>query len=55
MSNNDCFDITNPENALAITIKEKVLDRITNCSTKDEVKEELLKIINENYDNLDSG
>jgi len=53
MSNNDCFDITNPENALAITIKEKVLDRITNCSTKDQVKEELLKIINENYDNLD--
>jgi len=39
MSNNDCFDITNPENALAITIKEKVLDRITNCSTKGVVEQ----------------
>lgn len=53
MSNNDCFDLTEPENALALKIKEKVLDRITNCSTKDEVRQELLKIINENYDNLD--
>lgn len=53
MSNNDCFDITEPENALALKIKEKVLDRITKCATNDEVKDELLKIINENYDNLD--
>jgi len=24
MSNNDCFDLTEPENALALKIKEKV-------------------------------
>jgi hypothetical protein len=53
MSNNDCFDLTEPENALALKIKEKVLDRVTNCSTKEQVREELLNIINENYDNLD--
>ncbi len=53
MSNNDCFDISNPENALALKIKEKVLDRITKCATNDEIKDELLNIINENYDNLD--
>lgn len=54
MSNdNNCFDITDPQNALATTIKEKVLDRIATCSTQDEIKEELLLIINENYDNLD--
>ena len=53
MNNNDCFDLTEPENALALKIKEKVLDRISNCSTQDEIKEKLLEIINTNYANLD--
>ena len=52
MSNNDCFDLTEPENALALKIKEKVLDRVTNCSTKEQVREELLNIINEYQDRL---
>lgn len=49
-----CFELQQiPENALASKIKNDVIDKLLQCSTKDEVKLVLNTIISDNYDNLD--
>jgi len=49
-----CFEITQPsENALAIKIRDKILDKIKDCKTEEELQETLLSIFNENEDRLD--
>jgi len=57
MSNNTteyCFELEEiPENILAKKIKEDVVDKLLNCSTKDEIKNKLNEIITTNFDSLD--
>lgn len=49
-----CFDLdTIPENLLANKIKKDVIDKLLTCSTKEEIQEQLVKIVNDNYQSLD--
>ena len=48
-----CFEINQPsENALAIKIRDKILDKIKDCKTEEELQETLLSIFNENDERL---
>jgi hypothetical protein len=48
------FDVEKtPENALAIKIKEEIIDKLLSVNTKEEIKDVLNKTIAENYESLD--
>jgi hypothetical protein len=54
MSNEICFDLENEsDNALAIKIKNDILDKLLRCSTESEVKQAINEIITDNYESLD--
>lgn len=54
MSNEICFDLENEsDNALAIKIKNDILDKLLRCSTESEVKDTINEIITNNYESLD--
>lgn len=49
-----CFELQQEsENALAIKIREQVLDKIAACKTEEELKRTIVKILQENDDQID--